>query len=155
MTAHSETRAVPYSARQMYDLVAAVETYPTFLPWIAGARVRSRQDKGDHIEMRADLIVSFKLFRERYGSIVRLYGPDQYETPRVSVENLDGMFRKLQTDYTFHPRPDGGCDMQFAVEFEFRNALLQRAGGLFFDQAMRSVVKAFEKRAEALYSAPL
>ena len=42
MPTHSETRFLPYTAQQMYDLVADVGSYPKFLPWNAAARIRSR-----------------------------------------------------------------------------------------------------------------
>ena len=76
MPTHSETRTLPYSAQQMYDLVADVSNYPKFLPWTAAARIRTTDDKGDHLVVLADLVVSFKVFRERFGSRVVLW-PDK------------------------------------------------------------------------------
>ncbi len=148
MTSHSETRVLPYTARQMYDLVADVARYPEFLPWTAAARIRSVEDRGDHREMLADLVISFKLFRESFGSLVRLY-PDQ---KRIETEYIEGPFKRMRSVWGFRDVP-GGVEVSFSTDFEFRNILLQKAAGVFFHQAMQQVVRAFEKRAQQLYGA--
>lgn len=140
---------MPYSAEQMYVLVADVARYPEFLPWNSAARVRSRKpgpEAGAEV-IEADLVISFKVFRERFGSRATLY-PSRH---RVEVEYLDGPFKFLKSWWQFADRAEGGCDVEFFVDFEFRNALLQGVIGVVFDQAMRKIVKAFEDRAVALY----
>jgi coenzyme Q-binding protein COQ10 len=148
-TRHAETRVLPYSAQQMYDLVADVARYPEFLPWTAAARVRSVEDRGDHQEMLADLVISFKLFRERFGSRVRLWP----ERKRIETEYIEGPFRHMESVWQFRDLPSGACEVSFSTEFEFRNRILQHAAGVFFHQAMMQIVRAFERRAEALYGA--
>lgn len=148
MTKHAETRILPYSAQQMYDLVADVARYPEFLPWTAAARIRSVKDKGDHQEMLADLVVSFKVFRERFGSKVWLY-TDQ---GRIDTAYVDGPFKHLESRWIFKDHTDG-CEVSFSVDFEFRNRLLQGAAGMFFTDAMMRIVGAFESRARDLYGA--
>jgi coenzyme Q-binding protein COQ10 len=148
MPRHSETRRLPYTARQMYDLVADVARYPEFLPWTAAARIRSVTPRGDGAQvMEADLVISFKVFRERFGSRVVLWP----EALRIDTEYLDGPFRFMRSNWAFADREDGGCDVSFFVDFEFRNAILQRLIGVVFDEAMRRVVRAFEARAVQLY----
>lgn len=149
MTKHAETRILPYSPRQMYDLVADVARYPEFLPWTAAARIRSITDKGDHAEMLADLVVSFKVFRERFGSRVGLYESEY----RIDTAYIDGPFKHLESRWIFHDHPDG-CEVDFSVDFEFRNRILQGAAGMFFTEAMQRIVGAFENRARDLYGAP-
>lgn len=146
MSAHSETKRLPYSADQMYDLVANVADYPKFLPWTAAARVRSETDQGDHTEMLADLVVSFKVFRETFGSRVLLW-PD---AKKIDTSYIEGPFKFLESTWTFADA-EGGCDVHFEVEFEFKNKILQGAAGMFFNQAMQTIVRAFEKRAAELY----
>lgn len=146
-TRHAETRVLPYRAAQMYDLVADVARYPEFLPWTAAARIRSVEPKGDHSEMLADLVVSFKVFRESFLSRVRLYP----EARRIETAYVTGPFKRMDSVWTFVDRPDGGCDVTFVTEFEFKNRLLQGAAGMFFHQAMTTVVRAFERRAAELY----
>ncbi len=146
MPTHSETRVLPYSAGQMYDLVADVQNYPQFLPWTAAARIRSDVDKGDHRVMDADLVISFKVFRERFTSRVVLWPEDM----KIDTEYLDGPFKKMISNWAFEDI-EGGCKVHFFVDFEFKNAILQKIIGVVFNEAMQRVVKAFEKRANALY----
>ncbi len=147
MPTHSETRHLPYSAQQMYDLVADVEKYPQFLPWTAAARIRSVTEQGDAQVMLADLVISFKVFRERFGSRVTLYP----EAMKIDTEYLDGPFEKMVSNWAFEPAEDGGCNVSFHVDFAFRNKLLQTTATIFFNDAMQRVVRAFERRAQALY----
>lgn len=146
MPTHSETRQLPYTAQQMYDLVADVRNYPEFLPWTAAARIKRDEDRGDHRVMDADLVISFKVFRERFTSRVKLWP----ERKHIDTEYLDGPFKKMISTWDFKD-VEGGCEVQFFVDFEFKNAILQRIIGVVFNEAMQRVVKAFEKRAHALY----
>ena len=150
MPTHSETRTLPYSAQQMYDLVADVAAYPQFLPWCAAARVRSTTPietaHGEGVEMLADLVISFKVFRERFGSRVGLYP----ETKHIDTEYLDGPFKYMKSTWDFAD-VDGGVEVKFFVDFEFKNIILQKAIGLVFYEAMNRIVAAFEARAKALY----
>ena len=146
MTVHHETRVLPHSAAQMYDLVADVDKYPEFLPWTAATRIRSRKDMGDHEVMLADLIVSFKVFRESFGSKVTLW-PDRH---RIDTAYIDGPFKHMESSWTFRDVEDG-VEVSFDVDFEFKNRLLQGAAGMFFNEAMQRIVRAFEARAAELY----
>lgn len=151
MPRHAENRTLPYRAHQIYDLVADVERYPEFLPWTAAARVRSRRPatgRSDGAEViEADLVISFKVFRERFGSRVTLLPAEG----RIETEYLDGPFKYLQSAWEVRDLDGGGCEVSFFVDFEFRNALFQKVIGVVFDEAMRRVVGAFERRAAALY----
>ena len=147
MPQHKDSRILPYTADQMYALVADIERYPEFLPWNTAARIRSRRpgpDGGELVE--ADLVISFKVFRERFGSRVTLWP----EAQKIDTEYLDGPFRHLKSTWTFRDIP-GGCEVDFHVDFEFRNAILQGIIGVVFNDAMHRVVRAFERRAAELY----
>jgi len=130
----------------MYDLVADVAQYPDFLPWCAAARIRSVRDEGKCQVMEADLVISFKVFRERFGSRVTT-DPDALS---IDTEYLDGPFRYLKSNWKFADT-EGGCDVTFFVDFEFRNAVLQGIIGVVFNEAMMRIVRAFERRAAELY----
>ncbi len=147
MPTHSERRNLPYSARQMYDLVADVGAYPEFLPWTAAARIRERKPIRGGEVMHADLVVSFKVFRERFGSRVTLR-PDDL---RIDTEYLDGPFKHMHACWQFRDLPQGGCEVAFDVDFEFRNVVMRKVAGAVFNEAMQRVVRAFEARADALY----
>ena len=130
----------------MYALVADVEQYPQFLPWCAAARVRRRTEQGDNEVMEADLVISFKVFRERFGSRVTLW-PTQN---KIDTEYVDGPFRYMKSDWAFAPT-ETGCEVTFFVDFEFKNAILQGIIGVVFNEAMQRIVRAFERRAAELY----
>ena len=146
MPTHSETRELPYTADQMYDLVADVASYPEFLPWTAAARIRRDEDRGDHRLMDADLVISFKVFRERFTSRVMLWPEER----RIDTRYLDGPFKHMQSNWRFE-ETETGCVVHFHVDFEFRNAILQGIIGVVFNEAMQRVVRAFEARARVLY----
>ena len=148
MPAHAETRILPYTAHQMFDLVADVEAYPAFLPWTAAARIRSVEtlENGSE-EMLADLVVSFKVFRERFGSRVLLWTDARV----IETEYLDGPFKFLRSKWRFTDLDSGECEVAFDVEFAFKNRILQGTAELFFYEAMRRIVRAFEARAHALH----
>ena len=148
MPTHSETRTLPYSAQQMYDLVADVARYPEFLPWTAAARIKSLEDRGDHSVMDADLVISFKVFRERFTSRVVLW-PD---TKKINTEYLDGPFKKMVSNWVFEDT-DTGCNVHFDVDFEFKNIVLQRLIGTVFNHAMQRIIRAFEDRAAVRHAA--
>jgi len=151
MPEHTEHRKLPYTARQIYDLVADVGRYPEFLPWTAAARIRSLKPLPGRSEgaevMEADLVISFKVFRERFGSRVTLLP----EEGRIETEYLEGPFKYLHSSWDIQPRPEGGCEVRFHVDFEFRSVILQKIIGVVFNEAMRRVVTAFDRRARELY----
>ena len=141
---HAEKRTLPYSPEQMYELVADVGKYPQFLPWCAGARVRTRTET----ELVADLTIGFGPFRESFTSRVQLDRPR-----KVVVQYENGPFRYLNNQWTFDQDP-AGCRVSFFVDFEFRSRLLQSAIGVVFNEAVRRMVNAFLKRARDVYGAP-
>ncbi|MFN6977912.1 MAG: type II toxin-antitoxin system RatA family toxin [Gemmobacter sp.] len=150
MPTHRETKRLPWSAAEMYALVADVERYPEFLPWCAAARVRTRRPVGDGAElMEAGLGLSFKVFREKFGSRVILWP----ERRRIETEYIDGPFRHMRSTWDFRDLDGGGCEVEFFVDFEFRNAILQGIIGIVFNEAMQRIVRAFEARAAALHRA--
>lgn len=141
MPTHAEQRVLPYTPEQMYDLVADIERYPQFLPWCLAARIRKR----DGEVVVADLVIGFKMIRERFTSRVVLDRPRQ-----IDVSYIEGPLRHLNNHWEFHPHPDG-CLIDFYVDFEFRSRMLQKLIGTLFNEAFRRMVAAFEARARELY----
>ena len=137
-----ETRALPYSAEQMFELVADVANYPKFLPLVIATRVKSDSET----EMVADMLVGFKALREKFTSRVIKDRPH-----RIEVLYVDGPMRDLDNIWRFLPRADGGCDIEFCVEFAFKNKMFEMLAGQYFDRAFRKMVAAFEARADDLY----
>ncbi len=142
MPRHSESRHVAYSAEQMFELVADVGRYEEFLPWVVATRIRSNSDT----EMVADLVVGFKSLRETFTSKVHKERPG-----RISVDYLDGPLKYLHNEWGFEPDPNGGCTIEFLVDFAFRNKMFESLAGQVFDRALRKMTDSFEARADELY----
>lgn len=149
MTTHAEKRVMPHGADQMFALIADVPRYPEFLPWCAATRLRETNPlpDGSGAVMEVDLVISFKVFREKFGSRVTT----RPEARTIDVEYLDGPFKYLRNNWKFTPLGPSSCEVDFFVDFEFRSAILQRLIGFVFNEAMQRIVRAFEKRAEDLY----
>ncbi len=145
MPTHAEERLLPYTPEQLFDLVADIERYPEFLPWCVGARVRERTAT----VITADLLIGFKMVRERFTSRVVLDRPR-----RIDVSYAHGPFRHLSNHWNFIAVPGGQCVIDFYVDFEFHSRMLQKIIELLFNEAVKRMVDAFEARARQLYGAP-
>ncbi len=141
MPTHAEKRFLPYTPEQVFDLVADIERYPEFLPWCVGARIRERRDN----VILGDLLIGWRMVRERFTSRVTLNRPD-----RIDVEYTEGPFKYLKNHWALERRP-GGCLVDFYVDFEFRSRFLQGVISALFNEAVKRMVSAFEKRAKELY----
>lgn len=133
---------MPWSAEQMFDLVADVGRYGEFLPWVVATRVRSNSET----EMVADMLVGFSALREKFTSRVEKRRPEE-----IRVHYVDGPMKDLDNRWTFRPLGPGECEIEFCVEFSFRNPLFQKLAGQYLDKAFRKMVAAFETRAAQLY----
>jgi coenzyme Q-binding protein COQ10 len=142
MQRHTEKRHLPYTAEQLYALVLDVERYPEFLPWAVAAKIRRRESD----VFWADLVIGYQMFRERFSSRVQLTEPGR----RIDVAYSDGPFHHLSNHWCFEPT-EQGCEVDFFVEFQFRNAMFERIIGVMFNDAVRRMVAAFEGRARTLY----
>lgn len=142
MPRHTETRVLPYSPEQLFDLVADVGRYQEFLPWVAATRIRSNSET----EMVADLIVGFRALKETFTSKVRKARPHEIE-----IDYVEGPLKHLHNSWKFAPAPGGGTKVDFCVDFAFRNRLFEAIAGQMFDRALRRMIGAFEERANALY----
>jgi coenzyme Q-binding protein COQ10 len=138
---HRETRLVPYPAELMYAVVADVEKYPHFLPWVLALRVLSRRDNG----LTAEMAVGYGGLRERYTSDVRL----DPQARTIEVIETEGPFKTLENRWRFTPN-DQGCEVEFCIEFEFKSRLLHSVAGHAFEKVLLKMTDAFEARAAAL-----
>jgi coenzyme Q-binding protein COQ10 len=143
MPRHAETRHLPYTPEQMFALVADVGRYAEFLPWVVGVRVR----ENDESEMLADLLVGFMALREKFTSRVTKVRPTS-----IHVDYIDGPLAHLHNEWAFRPDGEGGCFVDFAVDFAFRSRVFEAIAGQMFDRALRKMIGAFEERAAKLYS---
>lgn len=143
------TRKVPFSARQMYDIVADVEAYPQFLPLCEDLKVESREVTGETTVVVATMRVGYKTITESFRTRVTLKPAD----PLIVVEYLDGPFRRLENRWRFVATPEGS-EVHFYIDYEFRSPMLGILMGAMFDKAFRRFSEAFEERARAIYGAP-
>ncbi len=167
MHRHAETRSLPYSPKQMFDLVADIGRYPEFLPWCLAARVTGRENG----VLLADVVVGKGLFRETFHSRVTLSGGGAWDSagdgaqaeagegagegeghgpPRIDVEYIKGPMREMANHWVFRAA-DGGTEIDFLVEFNFHSRVLDAVIGTVFDHVVSHMVDAFEKRADVLY----
>lgn len=142
MPRHAETRRVPYTQEQMFDLVADVARYPEFLPWVSAVRISA----DGPTEMVADVLVGFKALRERFTSKVEKARPDH-----IHVDYIAGPLDHLRNEWSFTPDREGGCRIDFLVDFAFRSHMFEVIAGQVFDRSLRRMIGAFEARAAALY----
>ena len=144
---HTVIRRLPYTPRQLFDLVGDVELYPRFVPWVSEMRVANRREDGEGIILLdAEARVGFSIVRERFTTRVRLDGP----TLTIDADLLSGPFRKLHTRWRF--KLDGeGTELSFVIDFEFGSRLLQALLAVNFERAVARLVGCFEARAKALY----
>ena len=141
MPRHSETKFLPYSPEQLFELVADVGNYDQFLPWVVAVRVRSSSET----ETLADLVVGFNAFKERFTSRVVKQRPDE-----ICVDYVEGPLKLLHNEWKFE-RASGGTNVHFSVDFAFKSRIFESLAGAMFDRALRRMTGAFEQRAAALY----
>jgi coenzyme Q-binding protein COQ10 len=142
MPRHSETRRLPYTPEQMFDLVADVKRYQEFLPWVAATRIRSDSDTA----MTADLVVGFRSLKETFTSRVNKHRPTD-----ITIDYVEGPLKHLHNSWKFRPDGQGGTEIDFCVDFAFRSRIFEALAGQMFDRALRKMIGAFEDRAHQLY----
>ena len=143
MPRHTEKRILPYTPEQLFDLVADVGRYQEFLPWVAATRIRQNSET----EMVADLVVGFKALKETFTSRVRKTRPLEIE-----IDYVEGPLKFLHNSWTFRAVP-AGTEVDFCVDFAFKNRIFEALAGQMFDRALRRMIGAFEDRAHDLYGA--
>jgi coenzyme Q-binding protein COQ10 len=142
MPRHTETRNLPYSPEQLFDLVADVRSYQEFLPWVAATRIRSDSET----DMVADMVVGFRALKETFTSKVRKRRPHEIE-----IDYIEGPLKYLHNSWKFAPDGKGGSEVSFCVDFAFKSRIFESLAGQMFDRALRRMIGAFEERADALY----
>ena len=147
MTARQTRKRVPYTAEEMFDLVAEIERYPDFLPWCAALRIVSRQERKAQEILLADMVVSYSVFRDQFRSRVTLAKP----VMTIDTDYVHGPFRELKNHWRFSENQDGGSVVEFKIEFEFRNPVLQATAHSVFEQVFLRMADAFVARAEEVY----
>ena len=145
MPSHHDTRFLPYDSKDVFAIILDVAKYPEFLPWCLGARVYNQQKNS----FDADLIIGFKMFKERFTSRVSYVGNEE-----IHVEYIKGPMKYLNNHWRFKPVKNGGVELEFHVDFAFKNPIFQKLVGHLFEEAVFKMIEAFEKRAIAILDKP-
>lgn len=146
MGSHHERTLVPFTPEQMFDLVADVEDYPRFIPWIEALRIRDRQGDAEKGTLTADMVVKYKMFRETFRSRVTL----DREAGTINVDYIRGPLKSLTNHWRFEDHANG-CEIDFCIEFEFKNFLMQTLATQLIDKAFRRLSGAFVDEAHRRY----
>ena len=151
MPTHSEKRLIHHTPQQMFDLVADIEKYPEFLPWCIATRIRKKGIEDGSDMMISDMVIGYKLFREKFTSKVVLQSPN-----RIDVSYFDGPFNHLKNYWIFEPvssaeNSEKACLIDFYIDFKFKSGIFQSAIGAVFNKAVNRMIFAFEERANELY----
>jgi coenzyme Q-binding protein COQ10 len=144
--AHSHKRLhLKYSVRQLFDLVADVERYPDFLPWVIAARIRRREDQ----VLWVDMTIGTRFLRKQFFTVALLERPH-----RIDIKSYDPLFERFEQKWNFESATEGGTNIEYHVDFKFRSRLLQTLiGASFADRAM-AMMEAYRHRARRLYEVP-
>ena len=145
MSPYAERQHLPYAAPQLFDLVASVERYPEFMPWVTEARIRHRRDRTIVVEMA----VGVGRLRKRFSTIATLERPH-----RIDIASYDSTFDRFEQRWTFEPAAEGGTNVEYHVVFEFRSRMLQTLMGASFSDQAIATMSAFKRRAHRLYGGP-
>jgi coenzyme Q-binding protein COQ10 len=140
-----ERRHLPYTPPQLFDLVADVERYPEFVPWIIAARVRRQTDR----KIWTDMTVGTGFLRRRFSTVAVLDRPH-----RLAVSSHDPVFERFEQRWRFEPSPAGGTEIVYHVDLKFRSRLLRALLGPSFTGRARAIISAFDRRARVLYGRP-
>ena len=143
------TRRVAHTPDEMFALVADVEKYPEFLPLCERLAVRSRKERDGKTVLVADMSIGYKAIRETFTTQVLLNPAENL----IDVKYIDGPFKYLTNVWRFDPA-EGGCEVHFFIDYEFKSRILGAVMGTMFDRAFRMFSEAFEKRADAVYGKP-
>lgn len=146
MPTFETSHRVPFTADQMFAVVADVERYPEFVPLCEALSVKSREDGSTHQVLIATMSVGYHAIREKFTSRVTLR-PQRHE---IDVEKIDGPFARLTNRWRFRDVP-GGCEVQFHIDYAFASRMLSMLMGAVFDKAVRKYTDAFEARARSIY----
>jgi coenzyme Q-binding protein COQ10 len=142
MTAYTECQHLQYAASHLFDLVADVEHYPEFLPWVTNAHIRHRKDH----TILVDMTIAAGPLRKRFSTAAILDRPH-----RIDISSADPMFDRFEQRWTFTPATEDGTNIEYHVDFQFRSRVLQILMGASFADRAAATMSAFKHRARRLY----
>ena len=146
MPSASIKKKISCSKKNLIEMVLDIEKYPEFVPWCLDGKIHDKIDKGDTIEIKADLTIGKSFFRDTYKSFV-IYNKSE---DSIHVTNIDGPLKHLENEWFFKQDGDSS-EVEFHVDFELKNKILNILMIKSFDLGLKKIADAFEKRAIQLF----
>ncbi len=141
MKSHKEIHYINSKKETIYNVIANIEDYPNFLPWCIGARIIDTKNDSDFVIQKAELMISFKSFRERFVSEVKL----DKNNWTINIVSNKKPFKLLEGRWIIIEKKES-CEVSFELQFELKSVILEKIIGLVFFQSVKSIVKAFEEQ---------
>jgi coenzyme Q-binding protein COQ10 len=142
---HVERHYSKHTAPQIFDLIADVELYPEFVPWVISAKVARRQGT----TMWTDLTMGTGVLRKQFTTIASLDRPH-----RMEINSCDPIFERFQQVWSFEDAPQGGTNIEYQVDLALKSSILGALIAASFASGARLMVKAYIRRAQTVYGAP-
>ena len=142
-------KEIPCSKENLIKMVLDIEKYPEFVPWCLNGKIHSKNDKGNKVEITADLTIGKNFFNETYKSFVIYDKPSDL----IYVTNIDGPLKHLENKWFFKQKGKNS-EINFHVDFELKNKILNTLMVKSFDAGLKKIAEAFEKRAIELFKNP-
>ena len=139
-------RKISCSKENLIKMVLDIEKYPEFVPWCLDGKIHKKVDKGNIIEISADLTIGKSFFNETYKSFV-IY---EKLSDLIHVTNMDGPLKHLENNWFFRQK-GSNSEVDFHVDFELKNKILNLLMVKSFDIGLKKIANAFEKRAIQLF----
>ena len=146
MPSASIKKKIPCSKKNLIEMVLDIEKYPEFVPWCLDSKIHDKTDKGDTIEIKADLTIGKSFFRDTYKSFV-IYNKSE---DSIHVTNIDGPLKHLENEWFFKQEGEAS-EIEFNVDFELKNKILNVLMIKSFDLGLKKIADAFEQRAIQLF----
>ena len=146
MPSASINKEIPCSKENLIKMVLDIEKYPEFVPWCLDSKIYNKNDKGDRVEITADLTIGKSFFNETYKSLV-IY---EKSTDSIYVTNMNGPLKHLENKWFFKQKGENS-EVNFHVDFELKNKILNMLMTKYFDIGLKKIAESFEKRAIDLF----
>ena len=147
MPSASIKKQIPCSKKDLIEMVLDIKKYPEFVPWCLDSKIHNKIDKGDTIEIKADLTIGKSFFRDTYKSFV-IYNKSE---DSIHVTNIDGPLKHLENEWFFKQDGDSS-EVEFHVDFELKNKFLNIVMTKSFQYGLDKIADAFQERANKLFN---
>ena len=147
MPSASIKKIINCSKKNLIEMVLNIEEYPKFVPWCLDAKIYEKSDKGEFVEIIADLTIGKGAFKDTYKSDVKFNKKED----SIYVTNLDGPLKHLDNKWHFKEE-NNITEVSFDIDFELKNHFLNIIMTKSFQFGLDKIADAFQKRAEKLFS---